>query len=206
MTTHMGRTARFSFACFSALGLIMATLFSPSLRAAPLEVAGVPFSETATVAGQPLILNGAGLRKKVFFKVYAMGFYLPAKAGTADAALNSPAPQRIRIHTLRDLSADQLESALIEGMKNNLDEAAFVALKPRIDAFAALLRGIGSAPEGTEILLDRLPGKGVQLTVGSEVRGQPVAGDDFARALLSVWLGKVPAQDDLKTALLGKAG
>ena len=33
--------------------------------------------------------------------------------------------------------------------------------------------------------------------------GQPIAGQDFYRALLRVWLGDKPVQDDLKKALLG---
>ena len=38
------------------------------------------------------------------------------------------------------------------------------------------------------------------------MRGQVkdvIAGDDFARALLKVWLGKNPASDSLKSNLLG---
>jgi hypothetical protein len=33
--------------------------------------------------------------------------------------------------------------------------------------------------------------------------GKPIAGQDFYRALLRVWLGDKPVQDDLKKSLLG---
>ncbi len=33
--------------------------------------------------------------------------------------------------------------------------------------------------------------------------GAPIAGEDFYRALLRIWLGDRPVQDDLKKALLG---
>ena len=31
----------------------------------------------------------------------------------------------------------------------------------------------------------------------------PIAGEDFYRALLRIWIGDKPVQDDLKKALLG---
>jgi hypothetical protein len=33
--------------------------------------------------------------------------------------------------------------------------------------------------------------------------GAPIAGEDFYQALLRIWLGPQPVQDDLKKALLG---
>ena len=39
-----------------------------------------------------------------------------------------------------------------------------------------------------------------------QVRGRDIAGDDFYKALLRIWLGNKPVQDDLKPALLGKSG
>ncbi|MBP8162985.1 MAG: chalcone isomerase family protein, partial [Propionivibrio sp.] len=38
-----------------------------------------------------------------------------------------------------------------------------------------------------------------------QVRGSDFAGEDFFNALLKIWLGNKPVQDDLKQALLGKA-
>ena len=45
---------------------------------AAVEVADVRFEEQIRLGTNELQLNGAGLRTKVFFKVYAMGLYLPA--------------------------------------------------------------------------------------------------------------------------------
>jgi hypothetical protein len=59
------------------------------------------------------------------------------------------------------------------------------------------------AKKGMAITLDWLPGTGTQMTVDGRNTGAPIAGEDFYRALLRIWLGPKPVQDDLKKALLG---
>jgi hypothetical protein len=39
--------------------------------------------------------------------------------------------------------------------------------------------------------------------LNGESRGGPIAGEDFYRALLRIWLGEDPVSKDLKKALLG---
>ena len=46
-------------------------------------------------------------------------------------------------------------------------------------------------------------GTGTVLSVQGKPMGRPIAGEDFYRALLRIWLGDKPVQDDLKKALLG---
>ncbi len=60
-----------------SLVLLALCLSAPVLAA---EVGGVKLDAKASVGGQELVLNGAGIRTKVFFKVYVASLYLPAKA------------------------------------------------------------------------------------------------------------------------------
>ena len=46
------------------------------------EVAGVKLDDKASVGGQELVLNGAGVRTRVILKIYVGSLYLPAKATT----------------------------------------------------------------------------------------------------------------------------
>jgi hypothetical protein len=171
---------------------------------AATDVAGVRFADTEQIAGQSLVLNGAGLRKKLFFKVYAAGLYLERKAGATEAVLAQSGPRRIAIVTLRDLTAAQFTDALREGLEKNLAPAELEALKPAIDAFSTALLSIKDAKEGTRIDIDFQPAGGTQLVVAGRNVGEPIAGKAFADALLRVWIGSQPAQDDLKRALLGQ--
>lgn len=185
------------------LGALCASLALASAHAA-VEVAGVKFDDHSQIAGQTLQLNGAGLRTKFVFKVYAMGLYLPARAKGAQAVLASDGPRRIDIVTLRDLSAEQFADALTDGLKKNLSEAEQQALKADSDAFRAALLALKEAKEGTRIQIDFVPGGGTRLVVNGTPKGGPIGGIEFANALLRVWIGDAPAQGDLKQALIGE--
>ncbi len=169
-----------------------------------VEVAGVRFEDRAQVASGDVVVNGAGLRKKAFFKVYALALYLAEKQGDAEAAINAPGAKRVSINRLRDLSAQQFVDALNEGIAQNHSEAEMTALKERVKQFSEAMLSIGEAKAGTRVLLDWQPAQGTRLTVDGQVRGRDIAGEDFYKALLRIWLGSKPVQDDLKAALLGK--
>ena len=167
------------------------------------EVAGVKIDETARVAGTDLKLNGAGLRSKAIFKVYAMGLYLQDKQATPAAILAAPGPKRAHLHMLRDVDADDFSEALNEGVKDNHTEAELRSLAPRLAILTALMNEIKEAKTGLVIDLDWLPGAGTQVTIGGQARGQPIPGEDFYRGLLRIWVGDNPVSSDLKKSLLG---
>lgn len=185
------------------LGALCATLALASAHAA-VDVAGVKFDDQTRMADQSLQLNGAGLRTKFVFKVYAMGLYLPAKAKGAQAVLASDGPRRIDIVTLRDLTAEQFADALTEGLQKNLTAAEQQALKADSETFRANLLALKEAKEGTRIQIDFTPGSGTRLIVNGTPRGDAVGDIAFANALLRVWIGEAPAQGDLKRELIGE--
>src|SRR5262245_31130672 len=78
------------------------------------EVGGVKLDDKVTVFGQELLLNGAGVRSRVMFKVYVGSLYLPARS-TDLAGVLAKSPRRIQMNLLRALSADQLVDALNDG-------------------------------------------------------------------------------------------
>ena len=172
---------------------------------AAIDVAGVKFDDTTRVGAGDTVINGAGMRKRAFIKVYAIALYLPQKQAAAADVLAAKGPKRIAIVTLRDLTAEQFVDALIEALKKNHDEAALVALQPRIDQFRAGMMSIVNAPEKSVVHLDWLPETGTRLTFNGAAKGGNIPGEDFYRALLRIWIGDKPAQDDLKEQLLGKA-
>ena len=173
--------------------------------AAAVDVAGVKFDDKVRVGTSDTVVNGAGLRKKVFVKVYAMALYLPEKRGDAESVLATKGAKRISINLLRDLSGQQFVEALQEGMANNHSEAEMVGLKDRLKQFSDTMLAVGEARTGTNVVIDWIPEGGTRLTVNGQAKGKDIAGEDFYKALLKIWLGNKPVQDDLKQALLGKA-
>ena len=73
-----------------------------SLPAIAADVGGVKLDDKMSLGGQELVLNGAGIRTKVMFKVYVGSLYVPAKASTA-AAVYAKAPRRVQLNMLRDV-------------------------------------------------------------------------------------------------------
>jgi hypothetical protein len=182
----------------SVLG-VLAVLAAFAAGAA--EVAGVKIDDKARVGAGDLVLNGAGLRKRVFFQVYAIGIYLPQKATSAAAVLEQKGPKRVAIHMLRDVGADAFTEALADGIRANHSEAEAKALEPRLQALGAIMAELKEAKKGMAIALDW--NGDTRLLVNGSAAGRPIPGEDFYRALLRIWLGDKPVQDDLKKALLG---
>jgi hypothetical protein len=165
-----------------------------------VELAGVELAPRAEVAGTDLVLNGAGIRKKFFVKVYIGALYLPRSAGQADAVLAMDGPKRVLMHFLyKKVEAGQLVDGWNEGFENNQSAENLTKLGPRLEQFNALFTDVVA---GDEVLLDFLPGQGTRVTVRGEQKGL-IPGDDFYRALLAVWLGEKPADKGLKKGMLG---
>ena len=181
--------------------LVLLTLAcAPALAA---EVAGVKVDEKVSLESSELVLNGAGLRTKFFLNIYVSGLYLTERKGSASEVLALPGAKRITMRLMRDVSAKQLTDALDKGIRDNTSAAEQDALKGRLAELNAIMAALQSAKEGDLIALDWLPGSGTRIVLNGEARGKVIAGEDFYRALLRIWLGEDPAQESLKKALLG---
>jgi hypothetical protein len=173
------------------------------LFAAPafaLDVGGVKLDDKTAVGGQELVLNGAGIRTRVMFKVYVASLYLPAKANDLASVL-AKAPRRIQMNLLRTLSPDQLVDALNDGLKENNSESELAAVKAQADQLMGIMRSFGEAKEGNVVTLDFVDGA-TAVGFNGAPRGT-IPGEPFNRALTRIWLGDKPVQADLKKALLG---
>ena len=179
--------------------LLAALVAVPGLHAA--EVAGVRVADSIKVGNNELLLNGAGLRSKLFIKVYVGALYVGQKAATPAAIYDSATPRRMVLRLLRDLDADSLHSALDEGLRNNHSPAELSDMQAQADQLAGIMKAIGKVREGDTVSID-FSAEGVVVSQNGEVRGK-VAGANFAKALLKVWLGDKPADTSLKKALLG---
>jgi hypothetical protein len=183
---------------------LIALVLGLTLLAPPawgLEIGGVTLPETLTLDGQTLVLNGAGLRKKFFVKVYAGGLYLTEKSRDAAEIIDADAPMVIRMHFIYDgISPEKLKGTWNEGF-DNATGGNTAPLKKAIDEFNGLFTE--EVKEGDVYDLIYRPGGGVFLEVGGKAVGR-VPGLDFKRALFGIWLGDKPADKGLKRGMLGR--
>ena len=170
-----------------------------AMPASAAEVAGVKIDDKARVGNAEVSLTGAGLRKRVFFQVYAIGLYVQDRK--ADP-IKQPGPKRVQIHMLRDVSADTFNEALVDGIRANHSESQVQALEPRVMRLATIIGEVKEAKKGMSIALD-WTGTATQVLIDGKPAGSPIEGEDFYAALLRIWLGDKPVQEDLKRALLG---
>jgi len=179
--------------------LLLTLLAAIALPLSAAEVAGVKIDDKTRIGAAELTLSGAGMRKRLFFQVYVIGLYVADRK--ADLVMQ-PGPKRVAVHMLRDVGAAQFVEALADGIHANHNEAESKALEPRIKELAAIMAEVKEAKKGMVITLDLANGA-TQLSVDGKPAGKPIAGEDFYRALLRIWLGDKPVQDDLKKALIG---
>ena len=177
-------------------------LLTLTFSASALEVKGVKVDETAQVGGSALLLNGAGVRTKLMFKVYVAGLYLTQKQVDANAVINDTGNKRVSMHFLRELSAEKLLHALDEGFEANNSAAEMAAIDAQMKAFRQMMSSAKAVKEGDVIVLD-LTSAGTQVSLNNKLLGN-IEGAAFNQALLRVWLGGNPVDAALKKALLGQ--
>lgn len=191
-------------------------IFKPWLLAAALvlgapaglaqtTVSGVKYDETTEVRGAKLQLNGAGVRYKAVFKVYAAGLYLAKKAASTEDVLAAPGPKRLSVTMLREMDSSELGKLFSRGIEDNMDKKEFSRLIPGVMRMSQVFSDTRKLNAGDTFIIDWVPGTGTVLTVKGVTQSEPFKEPEFYNALMRIWLGPNPADWKLKDALLGKA-
>lgn len=166
------------------------------------ECKGISFPDQTKVGDANLVLNGLGLRQATFLKVnvYVAALYVAKASTNAAEILGSGAPSQAVLQFMRDVGVDDLRKGWDEGFAKN-SGAQLPALKERI----AMLNGwMVDMKSGQRLVFTHIPGTGVQVSVNGAMKGT-IKGDDFGKALLSIWLGAEPPNPEIKAGLLGGA-
>jgi hypothetical protein len=193
---------KFGFKAMLA-GVLLAGAFSQAVAA--VDVHGIKFADTDTVAGKELKLNGAGVRTKVIFKVYAAGLYLADKKTTVADVLQADGPRRVTLVMMRDLSTEDFSKAFFEGLNNNVADAEKTKFASHIGKFTTMFNAVPGLKKGDVLHLDFVPGAGTQTELNGKKIGETVPDVGFYNAILRIWMGERPVDSSLKTALLGAA-
>jgi ribosomal protein L9 len=171
---------------------------------ATVDVNGYKFEETAKVAGKDLKLNGAGMRTKLVFKVYAAGLYLPEKKTVVADILKQEGPRRVTLQMARDLTSEEFGKAFMDGLNENLDKAEKQKIVAQIGKMGELFASVDAIKKGDVLHLDWIPGTGTQAELNGKKLGEPIPDVNFYNAILRIWLGDKPVDRSLKPALLGE--
>jgi hypothetical protein len=179
---------------------IFFTLLLPGLSGAA-EVEGVSLPEMIQLEDKSLQLNGAGIRTKYFFNIYVSGLYLEKPSSSAKEIIASTGSKRLTMDFLYDeVSEEKLTGGWELGFKKNQPKKMMAALREHLDRFNTFFV---TAHKGDSYVFDFLSDGSTHVQANGKDKGS-IKGADFQQALLAVWLGKKPADKDLKKSLLGK--
>ena len=182
------------------LAFILILVFSTPLLA--VEVKGIHVKEKISQPStkQTLILNGTGIRTKFIFDIYVGALYLPQKSSDAQQIINSPEAKRISMHFLYDkIEKQKMTDGWSDAFADNISETELANLKEQIKQFNSYFPDI---VKGDVVVIDFIPNSGASITINTHLKGT-IAGDDFQKALLAIWFGDSPPNEDLKEGMLG---
>lgn len=176
-----------------------------SAAAATIDVGGAKIEDAVDLQGSKLQLNGAGVRYRAVFKVYAAGLYLGKKVATPDEVFAAPGAKRMSVTLLRDIDSNELGKAFTKGFEENTPKSDMSKLVPGLVKMGQIFADQKKMVSGDNFTIDWIPGTGTIITVKGKQQGEPFTEPEFYAALMRIWLGPNPADSKLKDALLGKA-
>jgi len=182
--------------------IIVGYLFLFALPVNAAELAGIVIKDQVIAEnGETLILNGTGLREKLWVDVYVGSLYLVKKSDTVAEILSAPNASRMQMDFVyKEVASKKLIKAWNEGFSKNQSSENMIALRDRIAQFNSYFKE--NAVANDRFVLDYIPGKGTTIVKNNNRLGL-IPGEDFKNALLEIWLGNFPADKGLKKGLLG---
>lgn len=157
----------------------------------------------ARVDEQPvkLVLTGTALRKKVFFKVYAVASYVQegVTVKTPEELVAADCAKQLHLVMERDIAGKEFADAFRSAIRLNYPEPKFEdELNALIEVFKAQ-----EIKQGDQLRLTHVPKVGLTCELvgkaGAEIRD--VA---FARAVWEIYLGKNNLGDSIKKGLVSR--
>ena len=177
---------------------------------AEVELEGVTVADTATgVNGQKLVLNGAAVRRRGYFKADVTALYLPEKRSTAEAVFKLDGYRRIQLNILRAFTSSTISRIFIADFKQAATDDEFKQLITEVGQIGATYANVKRVVKGDVVNLDWVPGAGWMAflndrqLVGDPTLPKGAINNQLAYQIyLRMYIGQM-APDDLRNGLLG---
>ena len=148
-----------------------------------------------------LILNGCGIRDKMWISLYVQALYLTEKSTDPLEILDSNKPMAIKLHVTSSLITRQkLIDALKEGIKKSLT-GKMAEIQDRLDLFISYLYKPIKENDIYDFVYNS-NNENLTVYINDEKIGI-VSGFQFKRAFFGIWLEEKCADKTLKKRLLG---
>ena len=179
--------------------LLLIAVVVSSTAVAQIKVGGVVLPATHKFQDQTLLLNGAGVREKLWIDLYAAGLYLDRKNNNAQEILNADKPMALKLHIVSKLiTSEKLVEAVTEGFENSTNGNT-APIQDEIDQLLSFFKEDVKKNDVFDLVYT--PNRGVVAYKNGKERGA-VKGKEFKKALFGIWLSNTSADEDLKDELL----
>lgn len=181
------------------LGLLLGTAARASI-----EIEGVQLDDNTSVAGTKLVLNGATVRKRAYFKTDVVGLYLPQRMTKPDAIYKGDIPMRLVLVMLRDVPSATITRYFVSDFKQVASDTEFKQTINEVGNLGMIYGTIDRVRKGDIVTIDWTPDKGIK----AAINGKPLnERDDFKSHLFwEIYMRmyiSAAAPDELRTGLLG---
>ena len=164
------------------------------------EIGSATLPNTVNFHEQELVYNGAGVRKKMWFKLYSGGLYLKQKSSNAYDIQNADETMVIRLYiTSGMISSSKMINAVDEGFEKATNGNT-APISSKIETFKNFFSD--EINDGDIFDIAYIKDKGVYVYKNSKEQGI-IPGLEFKKALFGIWLGDKPADKKLKKGMLG---
>jgi hypothetical protein len=160
----------------------------------------VAFKNTREINGETLTLNGAGFRTFLGFKMYSGALYLKAKSKNSPEIINGDFPMAVSMIIISSLiTGEKLEKSTLEGFQKSTNKNC-IPIELEIKKFVATINE--NLLQGDAYDFVYFPNVGTEIIKNGESK-TIIKGLPFKKALFGIWLGGLPAQNELKNKMLG---
>ncbi|MBC7701954.1 chalcone isomerase family protein [Aquabacterium sp.] len=168
----------------------------------PRELDGVPIDDTAQVAGVKLVLNGASIQKRGFFKTNTCALYLTEKHHTLDEVVKLAGPKRVQLVMLRDVKGFLIARQFLSDFAASATEAEVQSLTAEVESIAAGYAKIDMLHKGDVVLIDWIPKEGITASLNGQSMGTAHDNELLWDVSLRPVMGRM-APRELREQLLG---
>ncbi|HLS55786.1 MAG TPA: chalcone isomerase family protein [Zeimonas sp.] len=167
------------------------------------EVEGIGVDDAVELDGARLQLNGAGMRTVYIVKAYVAALYVPRRSPSPEELLAQKGPRRLSLTMLADLSAEWFTQRFVTAIRDNHREAELAKLAPHVERLIDTMLTLGQTRKGERIDIDFVSGA-TRVSVDGHALGPAIPGEELFNAILRIFVGEHPIDDDLKQAMLGR--
>ena len=184
---------------------VFSVQFSQVSAQKQIEVDGVILPRTIEFKQRTLMLNGVGIRSKMWVDVYVQALYLSDLSQNAESILESNSEMAIRLQiTSSMVTSEKLSKSLNKGLIKSIGDGNLSKFKTQIALLESLLNKEKTFKDDAINLIYNPADESLWVYKNDRYEGK-IPGLEFKKVFFGIWLSDNPVDEKLKNDLLGKS-